>query len=216
MDADRLRKNLEDVRRRIAEACARAGRDPGAVTLVAVTKTIPADALPSLSGVGIRDIGENRPVEGLERVGRLPQFRRHMIGHVQTNKLKKVLAWADVLHSLDRPRLLEELARSPRRLPVYVQVNVSGEASKGGFRPEEAEDAVAEARRSLDVLGLMTMAPEGADARPFFRRLRDLADRCGLSGLSMGMSQDFETAVEEGATCVRVGTAVFDGVFGYN
>jgi hypothetical protein len=216
MDVDRLRRNVEDVRRRIAEACARAGRDPGAVTLVVVTKAIPAGAVPCLSGLGVKDVGENRPIEGLERVGRLAQFRRHMIGHVQTNKLKKVLEWADVLHSVDRPRILEELARSPRRPPVYVQVNVSGEATKGGFRPEEAEAAVAEARRSLEVLGLMTMAPEGAEARPFFRRLRELAGRCGLAGLSMGMSQDFEAAVEEGATCVRVGTAVFDGVFGYN
>jgi hypothetical protein len=216
MDVDRLRRNVEDVRRRIAEACARAGRDPGAVTLVVVTKTVPADSLPPLASLGVRDVGENRPIEGLERVGKLPQFRRHMIGHVQTNKLKKVLEWADVLHSLDRPRLLEELARSAKRPPVYLQVNVSGEASKGGFRPEEAEAAVAEARRTLEVLGLMTMAPEGADARPFFRRLRELAGRCGLPGLSMGMSQDFEAAVEEGATCIRVGTAVFDGVFGYN
>jgi hypothetical protein len=216
MDVDRLRKNVEDVRRRIAEACARAGRDPAAVTLVVVTKTAPVEAVPPLASLGVRDIAENRPVEGLERVGRLVQFRRHMIGHVQTNKLRKVLEWADVLHSLDRPRLLEELARPPKRLPVYVQVNVSGEGSKGGFRPEETEAAVAEARRSLDVLGLMTMAPEGAEARPFFRRLRELAGRCGLSGLSMGMTQDFEAAVEEGATCVRVGTAVFEGVFGYN
>ncbi len=216
MDADRLRRNVEDVRRRIAGACARAGRDPASVTLVVVTKTAPAEAIPLLASAGVADIGENRPVEGLRRIGGLAGFRRHMVGHVQTNKLKKLLQWADVVHSADRPRLVEELARQEKRPPVYVQVNVSGEDAKGGFRPEEAESAVAAARRSLEVLGLMTMAPEGGDARPVFRRLRELAGRCGLAGLSMGMTQDFEVAVEEGATCVRVGTAVFEGVFGYN
>ena len=207
---------MEDVRRRIAEACTRAGRDPGAVTLVVVTKTVPAGAIPELAALGVKDIGENRPIEGLERVGKLVRFRRHMIGHVQTNKLKKALEWTDVLHSVDRPKLVEELARQPKRPPVYLQVNVSGEASKGGFRPEETEAAVSRARGPLDVLGLMTMAPAGEDARPHFRRLRELAARCGLRGLSMGMTQDFEAAVEEGSTCVRIGTAVFEGVFGYN
>jgi len=216
MDIDRLRRNVEDVRRRIAEACAQAGREPGAVTLVVVTKTAPAEAIPGLASLGVTDIGENRPIEGLDRIGKLNGFRRHMVGHVQTNKLRKLMEWADVLHSVDRPRLIQELARQPRRPPVYVQVNVSGEATKGGFRPEETESAVAEARKGLDVAGLMTMAPPGADPRPFFRKLRELAGRCGLAGLSMGMTQDFEAAVEEGATCVRIGTAVFDGVFGYN
>ena len=95
---------------------------------------------------------------------------------------------------------------------MFVQVNVSGEASKGGFSPEEADAAVADARRTLEVVGLMTMAPEGVDARPHFRRLRELAARSGLEKLSMGMTQDFEVAVEEGATHVRVGTAIFEGV----
>ena len=112
----------------------------------------------------------------------------------------------------DRASLVRELSRHPRKVPVFVQVNVSGEASKGGFSPEETLAAVADARRSLDVAGLMTMAPEGADARPHFRRLRELAAQAGISGLSMGMTQDFEVAVEEGATHVRVGTAIFDGV----
>lgn len=177
-----------------------------------VTKYIPAEAIPALAGAGVTDVGENRPVEGLERVGRLTGFRRHMIGHIQTNKLRKVLAWADVLHSVDRPALVAELCRSNTKAPVYVQINVSGEGTKGGFAPGEAEAAVAEARRGLDVVGLMTMAPHGADARPVFRRLRELAGRCGLAGLSMGMTQDFEAAVEEGATTVRIGSAIFEGV----
>jgi len=145
-------------------------------------------------------------------VAGLGGFRRHMIGHLQTNKAARALQWADLVHSVDRPSLVRELARHQRKVPVFVQVNVSGEASKGGFTPEETGAAVADARRSLDVVGLMTMAPEGADARPHFRRLRELAAQAGLPGLSMGMTQDFEVAVEEGATHVRVGTAIFDGV----
>ena len=211
-DVDRLRTNLQAVRDRIASACARAKRDPAGVTLVVVTKSIPQELIPRLSEFGVADIGENRPVEALDRVGGLRGFRRHMIGHLQTNKLAKVLQWADSIHSVDRASLVKELAKSQRKVPVFVQVNVSGEASKGGFPPEACEEAVADARRSLDVVGLMTMAPEGADARPHFRRLRELAARAGVEKLSMGMTQDFEVAVEEGATHVRVGTAIFDGV----
>jgi hypothetical protein len=213
MNLDRLRANLDGVRRRIAAACARAGREPSEVSLVVVTKSAPGELISRLAEFGVTDIGENRPVEGLRRVGALTGFRRHMIGHVQTNKLNKTLAWADVLHSGDRAALLEALARAQRKPPVFVQVNVSGEATKGGFRPEETPDAVARARRSLEVLGLMTMAPGGGDARTCFRRLRELAGRCGLRGLSMGMSQDFEAAVEEGSTVVRIGSAIFEGVW---
>lgn len=216
MNAARLQENLSGVRRRIEAACSRAGRDPAQVTLVVVTKTIPAGAIPGLASLGIRDIGENRPVEGLERLGKLSSFRRHMIGHLQTNKVGKALGWADVLHSADRPSLLAALSNQSRKIPVFLQVNVSGEASKGGFRPEEVEAAAAEARRSLDIVGLMTMAPLGVPARPFFRRLRELSGRCGLPQLSMGMTPDFEEAVEEGATCVRIGSAIFEGVFEYN
>ncbi|MBV8878410.1 MAG: YggS family pyridoxal phosphate enzyme [Planctomycetaceae bacterium] len=212
MNTDRLRANLDAVRARIDAACRRARRDPAGVTLVAVTKSVPPDVIRSLVGLGVEDIGENRPAEALARVGSLTGCRRHMIGHLQTNKLGKTLAWADRIHSVDRPSLLQALVQSNKKVPIFVQVNVSGEASKGGYAPQDAEAAVAEARSSLEVLGLMTMAPEGADARPHFRRLRELAARCGLSGLSMGMSQDFEAGVEEGATHVRIGTAIFEGV----
>ena len=211
-DLDRLRSNLDGVRARIAAACARAKRDPAGVTLVVVTKSVPKELIPQLSGLGVTDIGENRAVEALERVGGLGGFRRHMIGHLQTNKVAKALQWADAIHSVDRASLVRELSKSNKKLPVFVQINVSGEASKGGFTPEESEAAVADAKTSLDVVGLMTMAPEGVDARPHFLRLRELAVRSGLAGLSMGMTQDFETAVEEGATHVRVGTAIFEGV----
>lgn len=212
MNLSRLRSNLDGVRSRIAAACERAGRDPSGVTLIVVTKSVPAELIPRLAELGVRDVGENRPVEALGRIGGLSGFRRHMIGHLQTNKIGKALAWADVLHSVDRPSLLAALAKQPRKVPVFVQANVSGEASKGGYAPEDVGEAVAEARRSLEVLGLMTMAPEGTDARPHFRRLRELAAQVGVKGLSMGMSQDFEAGVEEGATHVRVGTAIFEGV----
>ena len=211
-DGARFRSNLEGVRSRIEAACRRAGRDPAGVTLVAVTKTIPGELIPGLAEAGIREIGENRPVEGLARVGALRGFRRHMIGHLQTNKVRKALEWADVLHSVDREGLVEALEKAQARLPVFLQANVSGEASKGGFAPSELPAALARARRSLDVRGLMTMAPEGADARPVFRALKRLAEESGLRELSMGMSQDFEAGVEEGATHVRVGTALFEGV----
>ena len=202
-DLGRLRSNLEGVRARIAAACARAGRSPSSVTLVVVTKSVPKELIPRLSELGVTDIGENRAVEGADRVAGAGGFRRHMIGHLQTNKVAKALQWADAIHSVDRASLVRELSKSNKKLPVFVQLNVSGEASKGGFPPEESEAAVAEAKKALDVVGLMTMAPEGVDARPHFRRLRELAARLGLAGLSMGMTQDFEAAVEEGATHVR-------------
>jgi pyridoxal phosphate enzyme (YggS family) len=211
-DLNRLKSNLDGVRARIAAACGRAKRDPASVTLVVVTKTIPKELISRLAEFGVTDIGENRPVEGADRVAGVSGFRRHMIGHLQTNKAARALQWADLIHSVDRASLVRELSKQPRKVPVFVQVNVSGEASKGGFTPEETEGAVAEARRTLEVLGLMTMAPEGADARPHFRRLRELSAKAKVEKLSMGMTQDFEVAVEEGATHVRVGTAIFEGV----
>lgn len=210
-------ERLENLRRRIESACRRAGRDPADVKLVAVTKTLPDGSLDPLAAAGITDIGENRTLEALARRNKArASFVWHMVGHLQTNKVRKALEWTDVLHSVDRPALVEELekqlARNGRRLPCYVQVNASGELSKGGYRPEVADGAVADIRNRaphLDLLGLMTLAPEGGDARSCFRRLRELAERCGLRGLSMGMSQDFEVAIEEGATCVRIGSALF-------
>jgi len=211
-DLSRLQQNLRSVRERIAAACGRAGRDPASVTLVVVTKSVPADLIPRLAEFGVADIGENRPVEGLARVGALSGFRRHMIGHLQTNKVGKALRWADLVHSVDRASLVHALSEHDRKVPVFLQVNVSGEASKGGFEPGEVEAALAGARRNLEVVGLMTMAPAGADTRPMFRSLKELGARAGVEKLSMGMTQDFEIAVEEGATHVRVGTAIFEGV----
>ncbi len=219
---ERLRANLGAVRARIEAACRRAGRDPGTVTLVAVTKSVGVPVVEALLELGQRDLGENRAVEGAERVAGLRRPATwHFIGRLQTNKARKVLEAFQVLHSLDRHDLAGELEKrlsaSGRVLPVYVQANVSGEASKSGWSPPELPDALARVREAcphLRVEGLMTMAPEGpaGSARPHFRALREAAGRLGLGGLSMGMSGDFEEAVEEGATIVRVGTALFEGL----
>jgi pyridoxal phosphate enzyme (YggS family) len=211
LDLARLRANLDDVRRRIEAACRRAGRSAEQITLVVVTKTIPGEQISRLPEAGVTDVAENRPVEAGGRRAGIRGLRRHMIGHLQTNKVRKALGWADVLHSVDRAALAEALAKAGAAIPCYVQVNVSGEASKGGFRPEELGEALRMCRASLKVEGLMTMAPQGEDPRPHFRRLRGLAEAEGLRGLSMGMSQDFEAAVEEGATAVRIGSAIFEG-----
>lgn len=214
-----LRDNLARVRDRISAACRRSGRDPSGVTLVAVTKSAEDADVRALLDLGVRDLGESRAVEGSARATRFGgDVCWHFIGHLQTNKSSRVVEAFHVLHSLDRPSLAEDLekrcAARNQRLPVFVQVNVSGEASKGGYRPEEAPSIVAglrSARPHLDVSGLMTMAPAGEpeSARPHFRRLRELARQCGVSNLSMGMSDDFEVAIEEGATHIRVGTALF-------
>lgn len=211
-----LRDNLARVRDRIDAACRRAGRNPSDVTLVAVTKSAGDAEIEGLIELGVRDLAENRAIEGSARARKYAQgVRWHFVGHLQTNKSAKVVDAFQVLHSLDRDGLADDLekkcAARNRRMPVFVQVNVSGEASKGGYRPEEAEPAAMAVRPHLDVVGLMTMAPAGdpESARPHFRRLKELAARCGVQSLSMGMSDDFEVAIEEGATHIRLGTALF-------
>lgn len=210
-DRGRLERNVAEVRERIRSACLRAGRAAEDVVLVAVTKSAPAELIPWLLEAGVKDVAENRPIEGGKRIGSLKGVRRHLIGHLQTNKIGKALDWADVVHSVDRAVLVEELSRRAPGLPVFLQINVSGEASKGGFRPETLPAALKAARASLRVEGLMTMAPIEGDPRPHFRALRELAASQGLKGLSMGMSGDFEAAVEEGATHVRIGSRLFEG-----
>jgi pyridoxal phosphate enzyme (YggS family) len=204
----RIRDNLARVRDRIDAACRRSGRDPIGVTLVAVTKYAEDADVRTLIDLGVRDLGESRAVEGSARAARFGgDVRWHFIGHLQTNKAAKVAATFHAVHSLDRLELADDLekrcAARNRILPAFVQVNVSGEATKGGFRPDDAPEAVAAVRAKphLDVGGLMTMAPEGdpESARPIFRRLRELAVLCGVDGLSMGMTGDFEVAIEEGA-----------------
>ena len=228
---------LEGVRRRIAEAARRVGRDPAEVRLVCVTKGVPVSHIEEALAAGVTDLGENRVQEAQEKQAalgtgyRVPgtEVRWHLIGHLQRNKAKLAAESFDVIHSVDSSELVRALVRAAalRRVvyprEVLIQVNVSGEAMKHGCRPEEAQGLAEEILRSkhLKWVGLMTMAPFSEDsekARPFFRQLRELRDElrhsslagaCAELGLSMGMSEDFETAVEEGATMVRVGTAIF-------
>ncbi len=229
---ERLRENLCGLASRIEAARLRGSHAVPAVTLVVVTKSVPRGALPLLLRAGHVDIGENRVLSAASRRESGPRgLVWHGIGHLQTNKARKAISTFDVFHALDSLRLARELeavlaaGAGDRRWPVYVQVNAATDPSKGGFRPEEALDALrtVAALPHLDVVGLMTMAREtdrGEAARPCFRTLRELRDeavrrgtvaRADL-GLSMGMSDDFEPAVEEGATIVRIGRAVWDGV----
>jgi pyridoxal phosphate enzyme (YggS family) len=218
------------VRDRIAAACARAGRDPAELTLVAVTKSATAATVRALYELGHRDFGENRARELERKRAALPELsaaRWHMIGHLQRNKVNKVLPLCHRIHSIDSSRLARAVSDRVRRagdppLPVFVEVNVAGEAAKHGLAPDDLPALFRELAglSGLRVDGLMTMAPWSDDpetARPVFRRLAEFRDTLQarflspampLSHLSMGMSGDFEVAVEEGATFLRVGTAI--------
>lgn len=210
------------MRERIAAAAGRSGRPADAVTLVAVTKSVGPDEVRILHDLGVRDFGENRVEKAGERMAALEgqPARWHMIGTVQRRKARDVAARFDWVHSIDRVEVGERLDRSAaeadRILEGFVQVNVSGEASKHGFCPEtlpEALEALAKLPH-LRIRGLMTMAPFVEDpeaARPVFASLRELAQRHGLAELSMGMTNDYAVAIEEGATHVRIGTALFKG-----
>lgn len=225
--------NVAALRARIEAAAARAGRDPAGVRLVgasAISKGVSDAAVLEALAAGVGDFGENWLQEAEERIERLaPQVGGratwHFIGHVQRNKAAGVLKAFDIIHSVDSLRLAERLSEraehrtgEPVRHParILLEVNVSGEASKYGFQPSEVSGAAATVARlpNLDLAGLMTMAPQVADVedtRPVFRTLRELADANGLSELSMGMTEDFEVAIEEGATMVRIGRALFSG-----
>ena len=214
---------LAAVRADIERACERGGRDPAAVTVVGVTKTQPLEAVREALAAGLPDLGENRAQELVPKAraaaeaGLAPRW--HFIGHLQRNKARDVLPHLVALHSLDSERLLDRLARevdriAARPLPCYLEVNVTGEASKTGVAPEAlpALLATAQAATQVEVAGLMTVAPLVDDAervRPVFRRLRELAAAHGLEGLSMGMTDDYAVAIEEGATVVRIGRAIF-------
>lgn len=207
------------VRARIASACARAGRSVDDVTLIAVTKGFPADAVRQAFEAGQRDFGENRAQEAAEKLPALTSIRPavtwHMIGHLQTNKVKTVLGLFDIIHSVDSFHLAEALSRrAPHAVPAFLEVNAASETTKYGFTLDELPHEFGRISYlpNIDVRGLMTVAPVASDpedVRPVFRRLREAASALGLRQLSMGMTDDFEIAVEEGTTHVRVGRAIF-------
>jgi pyridoxal phosphate enzyme (YggS family) len=214
---DELRQKLEMVRSRIANAAAKAGRDPSAITLIAVTKVFPASAIRDAYAIGLRDFGENyvQEFEGkAPDVSDLTEARFHLIGHLQSNKARKAAELFHTIQTVDSAKLARRLHEAGKALDVMLEVKLSEEENKSGAAPEELPSLIDAVRAcsNLRLLGLMTMPPWSDDpepSRPYFRRLRELAEQQRLSALSMGMSHDLETAIEEGATHVRVGTALF-------
>jgi len=212
-----LSERLAAVRERIARAAERARRDPSGILLLAVTKVFPAATIRDAYALGLRDFGENyvQEFEGkAPQLGGLDGARFHLIGHLQSNKSKKAGELFQVIQTVDSAKLARRLNEGERLLDVMLEVKLSGEQAKSGAAPDELPELIAGVRSCphLRLLGLMTMPPWTEDAEashPYFRRLRELAERHGLAQLSMGMSHDLEVAIEEGATCVRVGTALF-------
>lgn len=204
---------------RIAHACEQSHRSPNNVKLVVVTKEVGVSAIRAAFDCGIRDFGENRVQEAEDKIAQLsdirPEVTWHMVGHLQSNKARTAAGLFDIIHSVDSVKLAEVLNRRVgKAFPVLLQVNVSGEATKSGFTVNEVGMAVEEIRRlpNLRVMGLMTIAPLAVnpeEVRPVFRKLRELRDSLGLEQLSMGMTDDFVVAVEEGATMLRIGRAIF-------
>jgi pyridoxal phosphate enzyme (YggS family) len=217
--AEAVAARLAAVRGRIERACARASRDPAGVTLIGVTKSVPDEAVRAALACGLRDLGENYVQEGIARkqalAGATAGVRWHLIGHLQSNKAKAAAGAFDIIHAVDSDGIARALdARASGRVPVLLEVNAGEEASKFGFSPREVGAAVREVSNlpHLDLRGLMTVAPaadDPEDVRNVFRALRELAAANGLSELSMGMTGDFEVAIEEGATMIRIGRAIF-------
>jgi len=220
--------NVKRVRTRIRQAAERAGRDPMSVRLVAASKTVDAARIRAAIAAGVTVLGENYLQETRQKLGQLGRagVEWHLIGPLQRNKVRYVFDLFDMMHSLDRLELAEEINRRAerlgRRLPVLLEVNVGGEASKSGWPPDRLLSAVRQlaAMPNIQVRGLMTIpppTPQPHEARPYFRQVRQLRDRLVQEGydgmtfdeLSMGMTADYEVAIEEGATLVRVGTAIF-------
>lgn len=226
---ERIADNLAAVEERLDAACRRAGRARSEVTLVAVTKTVSAEVAALLPGLGVHDLGESRPQELWRKAAALSGVRWHLVGHLQRNKIERTLPLVERIDSVDSLRLLEALEEAcrpeSRALPALLEVNASREASKHGFAPEDVTGLAARLTelQFVRIEGLMTMAAYEEDperTRPTFRALRELRERLAaemgrpLPHLSMGMSNDFEIAIEEGATLVRLGTVLFEGIDG--
>lgn len=222
---DHVRGNVEQIVGRVREACRRAGRKADDVRIVAVSKTFGPELVDEAAAAGLTIFGENRVQEAAQKIPLCKGgLEWHLVGHLQTNKVAPAVEMFHMIHSVDSLRLLGAVdgrcAERGKTMPVCLEVNVSGEGSKYGFAPSEVEPALDECRSlmNVDVVGLMTippMTPDPGDSRGYFKRLRELRDELcnstafGLEELSMGMSRDFEFAVEEGATLVRIGTMLF-------
>ena len=222
-----IRANIDSVEERIRAACSRAGRDRSEVSLICVTKTKPVEMLQEAYEAGQRDFGENKVQEICRKKPELPSdIRWHMIGHLQRNKVRQLIGQTVMIHSVDSLRLAETISAEAQKagisIPVLIEVNMAGEESKFGVPKEEAEALIRAAAplEGIEISGLMTIAPYTEDPetnRPYFAGLRELAvdigqkciDNVSMSVLSMGMTGDFEVAIEEGATHIRVGTGIF-------
>ncbi len=220
-----LESNLKAVQERIRAACARVNRDPGGVSLLAVTKTHPPEIVAEAARLGLTLFGESKVQEAKGKIPLCPgRVRWHLVGHLQTNKCRDAVELFEMIQSVDSLHLAEELNKrceqASKTMPILLEVNVAGEATKFGYKPEQL---LADLERitqlpRLEIHGMMTIPPYSPvpeRARPMFRQVRDLKERCEqaigapLPQLSMGMSADFEVAIEEGATIVRIGTAIF-------
>lgn len=213
-----MSKALADIQGRIAAAEVRAGRPTGSVSLVAVSKTQPWESIAPVLAAGQKVFGENRVQEAMERWGPHREgLELRLIGPLQTNKAREAVAFFDVIETVDREKLArvlaDEIQRAGRAPRFYVQVNIGEEMQKAGVAPAEADAFIAACRETygLGVEGLMCIPPFDADPAPYFAGLRAIAERNGVGRLSMGMSDDFEIAIAEGATSVRVGSALFGG-----
>ncbi len=211
--------NIRGVQRRIVRAAEKAGRSPAEITAIAVTKTIEPSYIQEAFQAGIRHFGESKVQEAKDKIGQLSVLHPcpiwHMVGHLQTNKARIAAELFDMIQSVDSIRIAEAISQQAQHtLPILIQVNVVGETSKYGFAPDEVHTAVEQISclPHLEIRGLMTIAPytdNPEDVRPIFRQIRLLRDSLGLEHLSMGMTNDFEVAIEEGATMVRIGRAIF-------
>jgi len=217
MQTSDIAQNLEAVEQRVAAACERAGRSPDEVTVIAVSKTKPSSVVESAFEAGSTNFGENRIQEAEEKIAKLSHISPtwHLIGHLQTNKVKKAIQLFDIIHSVDSVKLAEFISKqADKEIEVLLQVNVAQEESKGGFTVAELPQALKTISElpNIKVQGLMTIAPwvnDTEEVRPVFKRLKELGDSLGLKHLSMGMTDDYEVAIEEGATMVRIGRAIF-------
>jgi len=207
LDADRIRANLDRVKHEIADA----GRNPDEVDILAAVKYVPLDEIGTLKAAGLTLLGENRAQELEDKASRFPDFRWHFIGQLQSRKVKQVLPYATLIHSVASESALSQLAKhGTPETEILLEVNVAGEADKAGIAPDELPRYLE--LSAVKVVGLMTMPPFAEDAeasRPHFARLRELAETHGLKQLSMGTSQDFAVAAAEGATIVRIGTTLY-------
>ncbi|HJW93833.1 MAG TPA: YggS family pyridoxal phosphate-dependent enzyme [Thermoanaerobaculia bacterium] len=214
LDADAIRANAAIVEAKIAAACARAGRNRDEVTLVAVTKTFPAIAIDRAVAAGITNVGENRVQEARDKQPETTANARwHLIGHLQSNKAKDAVKLFDVIQTIDSLDLAEKIAKAAgdKRIEVLLQVNIGRESQKSGIEVGDVATVAKQVATILDLRGLMAIPPHGdpEETRAYFRELKAMRDDLGLPELSMGMSEDYETAIEEGATIIRVGRAIF-------